>query len=69
MEVTGQMPPPWTWHIFQIIMDWFSHVYVLNHGVKWWITFTIAMSLKSREEVEIPSFLNNGGWFGCCYES
>jgi hypothetical protein len=65
MIVIGQVFPPLTWHIFQIIVDYLSLVvstYVLNHSHGHWLLsdvlhFAISMSLKLKEENQIlPSF-------------
>jgi hypothetical protein len=61
MKVTSPVPPPLTWHIFQIIIDvLFSIVsaYVLNQSHGHWLLFdasnvTIIMSLKLKEEFGI----------------
>jgi hypothetical protein len=59
--VIGHVPPPLTWHIFQIIVDVLSlvvSVYVLNQFRGHWLLFdalnaTITMNLKVKEESRI----------------
>jgi hypothetical protein len=65
MRVINQMPPPLTWHIYQIIVDCFFPIvstYVVNQPCGHWLLsdalhIAISMSLKLKEENQIiPSF-------------
>jgi hypothetical protein len=65
VKVIGQVPPPLTWQISQIVVDYFSLVLStcdFNQSQGHWLLndvlhSTIFMSLKLREENEIlPSF-------------
>ncbi len=61
VKVTGHVPPPLTWHIFQIIIDVFSSIVsacVLNQSHGHWLhsdalNVTIIMSLKLKEKSRI----------------
>ncbi len=61
VRVISRMPPPLTWHIFQIIMDFFSPIVstcVLNWSCGHWLLSDalhciISMSLKLKEENKI----------------
>jgi hypothetical protein len=65
MKVIGQVPPPLSWHIYQIIVHCLSpidFVRVLNQSHGHWLPidalhFAISMNLKLKEENKtIPSF-------------
>ncbi len=72
------MPPLFTWHIFQIIIDCLSHLAsacVLNQYSSHWLLFealqpTFTMCLKWWEEVTNPptqvNLIDND--FGICFE-
>ncbi len=61
VKVTGHVPPPLNWHIFQIIVDVLSSIVsacVLNRSRGHWLLFDalnviITMSLKLKEEYKI----------------
>jgi hypothetical protein len=58
MKVIGRVPPPLTWHISQIIVDFLFSIisaYVLNQSHGHWLFFNalnviITMSLKFKEQ-------------------
>jgi hypothetical protein len=62
--MTTKVPPPWTWHTCQIIVDCLSPILtdcVLNQSRGHWLLSdafhsTISMSLKLREPKNAPSF-------------
>ncbi len=54
------MPPPLTWHIFEIIMNCIFHCHCLCFKlVPWTLHFAISMSLKPKEKNEICPFFYN----------
>ncbi len=67
MRITSCVPPPLTWHIFQIIVDVLSlvvSVYVLNQFRGHWLLFdalnaTIIMNLKFEEKIGISFNLHD----------
>jgi hypothetical protein len=62
--MTTKVPPPWTWHICQIIGDCLSPIEticVLNQSMGHWLLsdalhFVISTSFKLREPKNAPSF-------------
>jgi hypothetical protein len=62
--MTTRVPPPLTWHIYQIVVDCLSPIvitYVLNQSKGHWLLndslqSTISMSLKLKEPKNAPSF-------------
>ncbi len=67
MSIIGYVPPPLTWHIFQIIVNVLSLVisdYVLNQSRGHWLlsdalNAIIIMNLKFKEEFRISSNLQD----------
>jgi hypothetical protein len=64
IRMTTKFPPPWTWHICQIVVDCLSLILivcVLNQSRGYWLLsdalhFAISMTLKLREPKNAPSF-------------
>jgi hypothetical protein len=63
--MTTEVPPPLTWHLCQIVVDYLSPIItscVPNQSIEHWLLSdalhsTISMSLKLREESKnAPSF-------------
>ncbi len=64
MKMTTKVPPPLTWHIYQIVVDCFSPIvitYVLNQYRGHWLLSdalhsAISLSLKLKKQKNAPSF-------------
>ncbi len=68
VKVVGQIPPPFTSHTYQIIVDCFSPIviacHVLNQSCGHWLlndalNYAISMVLKLKDALEILPFIQN----------
>jgi nitrogen fixation protein FixH len=66
MKMNAKVPPPLTWHIFHIIVDFFGLIMstcILNQCKGHWLfsatlNSTIFMSLKFNDEIDFATFAN-----------
>jgi len=64
--MNARVPPPLTWHIFQIIVNSFGLIVstcISNQSKGHWLLFdalntTMSMSLKFKDEIDSPTFDN-----------
>jgi len=64
--MNARVPPPLTWHIFQIIVNFFGLIVstcISNQSKAHWLLFdalntTMSMSLKFKDEIDSPTFDN-----------
>jgi len=66
MKMSAKVPPPLTWHICCIIVDFLDlviSIYILNQPRGHWLlndalNFSISMSLKFKDEIDFATFEN-----------
>jgi hypothetical protein len=66
MRMSAKAPPPLTWYICRIIVDFLSLVvftYILNQSPRHWLlsdalNSSISMNLKFKDEIDFATFDN-----------